>query len=1054
MKNNFTKYAILTTYLFSLGAVACSSNEHTHVYDVTNIKWDWTESSDQSSYSKVTATFTCDKCKEDKEGHSITVDANLSSKQTKQATCTNDGTMTWTASVSFENNVYSSSKDKTIDAYGHVWTTDKLVSDNTGHWYECSECHAIKEGTFSAHNWDNEEYKITESATYDKTGSKIRTCLDCGYIDEQVINKVIPSVEEVQDKVDIILNAYNGDGLKPYHIDFVNDAIKFYNYLPDGENGKDAIIGYNIIEAAKSYVDENYFVAISDYVKGSKADYNYCGIWDGDLEATTDETYGKVYRVNMTSDGYVDGKDPGSSWDNNGFDSIMPAVETDDVIGKNAEKISFYVYNPNSDTFRMYLLFRGWDRSRDLGSEWYNLKPGWNEITVGVPDGARSDASSRIADGTNIKDVAPEMVSIMFAGDGSQGTGGKSTDKCNRDFYVTPIYGIKSTAEHIKEVQGLLNNLSIDSSDEDVATALSEYNTLSRNARDELNITIIHNINGNKVKNMINELPSTESVSLDDVEQINKVIATYDALDTVAKTYVDNYDKVEALLTAIDQINANNVVAIIDALPSVEDVTYTDLDDVNEAVDAYNKLSEEARNYVTNFSKVDSLLAAIEAMKPERINALLATLDADNIEPCSYNVISECRELYDSLDNEDKSKVDDYTKLTTIEEKYAQYFGVVSNANDYTYYDFDGYNGTNKQDMNIANDSTYGNVAILTSEVVAYGVSVKINKYADLSNYEKVIFYAYVEQSNVRFSLCKTWWGQAYDLNNQQKTNIDLSSFGAEGIIDSGKWLKFEMPADDYKAYFDGTINNNQSVFVFFKQNSAFNAKISSVYGVTSQYCADKVSTQINNLKSPEELSFVDIKAVTNAYDAYSALSNAAKDLVDSALVTKLNECKATMDTDFADYGYVASATTIRAANSYITSIDLTEGFDDTYGNYVTLSNAQYLTADSDWPDFYYKVSVDLSQYSKLKLYIYNPGEITEDWRTFMVFRFANWNPGNQNHTTMQLGWNEITIDLTDGYFTNDNGSCNLINAFFGLWHNDKAKSVDGWKITDIYGIK
>ena len=178
--------------------------------------WNWGEDG-----KTATATFTCTRegCTAETTGHAQTVTATVSGKQKVAPTCTDKGTTTYTATVTFEGKNYSATKDvediakiahtltatpakaatctepgnnaywtcdicgqvfkdeqgtqpttvdaETINATGHTPKTD-WRTDGDYHWHVCDKCGAVV-GDKAAHTFD------TNDCTKD------RKCTECGY---------------------------------------------------------------------------------------------------------------------------------------------------------------------------------------------------------------------------------------------------------------------------------------------------------------------------------------------------------------------------------------------------------------------------------------------------------------------------------------------------------------------------------------------------------------------------------------------------------------------------------------------------------------------------------------------------------------------------------------------------------------------------------------------------------------------------------------------------------------------------------------------------------
>lgn len=97
-------------------------------------EWSWSEDG-----KAATATFTC----QNDSSHVVTENAKVTSAVKEHATCTQEGTTTYTAAVSFEENVYTATKDVTdIAALGHDWEEEYTID---------KEASCTEEGSKSIH---------------------------------------------------------------------------------------------------------------------------------------------------------------------------------------------------------------------------------------------------------------------------------------------------------------------------------------------------------------------------------------------------------------------------------------------------------------------------------------------------------------------------------------------------------------------------------------------------------------------------------------------------------------------------------------------------------------------------------------------------------------------------------------------------------------------------------------------------------------------------------------------------------------------------------------
>ena len=159
--------------------------------------WSWSEDG-----KTATATFTCTRegCTAETTGHAQTVTATVSGKQNVAPTCTDKGTTTYTAKVTFEKKDYADTKDvQDIKALGHTLTKTPAkaatcTEAGNSEYYTCATCGKFfsdKDGKneIAKDSWviDALGHKMT------KTPAKAATCVAEGnneYYTCSVCNKV------------------------------------------------------------------------------------------------------------------------------------------------------------------------------------------------------------------------------------------------------------------------------------------------------------------------------------------------------------------------------------------------------------------------------------------------------------------------------------------------------------------------------------------------------------------------------------------------------------------------------------------------------------------------------------------------------------------------------------------------------------------------------------------------------------------------------------------------------------------------------------------------
>ena len=134
--------------------------------------WSWSEDG-----KTATATFTCTRegCTAETTGHAQTVTATVSGKQNVAPTCTDKGTTTYTAKVTFETKDYTDTKDvQDIKALGHKLTKTAAkaatcTEPGNNEYWTCSVCKKVfkadktTETTVAAETLAAPGHKLTET---------------------------------------------------------------------------------------------------------------------------------------------------------------------------------------------------------------------------------------------------------------------------------------------------------------------------------------------------------------------------------------------------------------------------------------------------------------------------------------------------------------------------------------------------------------------------------------------------------------------------------------------------------------------------------------------------------------------------------------------------------------------------------------------------------------------------------------------------------------------------------------------------------------------------
>ncbi len=178
--------------------------------------------------------------------------------------------------------------------------------------------------------------------------------------------------------------------------------------------------------------------------------------------------------------------------------------------------------------------------------------------------------------------------------------------------------------------------------------------------------------------------------------RIAEAEAAYNALSDENKLKVENYSSLKVMRDAYNQnVTAaiDETKAAIDAIPAVDEIKKPeDGKAIADALEKFDSLSDENKaklgdEYIKKLSdakaKYDSLYdtADVEAMIEKLEDPTTVVITAANIDAIRKDV-EAARKAYDSLRNEQKLEVKNYSKLTLLEQKIGEFAKKPGDANN------------------------------------------------------------------------------------------------------------------------------------------------------------------------------------------------------------------------------------------------------------------------------------------------------------------------------------------------------------------------------------
>lgn len=154
--------------LVAIGLAGCNKEKaHSHSYDFNSPQWTWEANESGAGYT-AKVKLSCTGCEETNKGHFAVVDAVVSSTNVNP-TCENDGSITYTATATYNGQTLTDSKTDSIDKLGHIFDT-MTVEGNYRKTYSALESfdsstltvkiHCSRDGCGTVKTLTQEEYFV------------------------------------------------------------------------------------------------------------------------------------------------------------------------------------------------------------------------------------------------------------------------------------------------------------------------------------------------------------------------------------------------------------------------------------------------------------------------------------------------------------------------------------------------------------------------------------------------------------------------------------------------------------------------------------------------------------------------------------------------------------------------------------------------------------------------------------------------------------------------------------------------------------------------------
>ena len=184
-------------------------------------------------------------------------------------------------------------------------------------------------------------------------------------------------------------------------------------------------------------------------------------------------------------------------------------------------------------------------------------------------------------------------------------------------------------------------------------------------------ITVVQKGSVSDVEKLINKLPSPGKITLANASDVRTAKAQYDLLAPSKQTEISDAlkDKLKKCNDVIMNLEAAKLVSdAIAALPATP--TVNDIGAIRSAEEAYNKLTDEQKDYLTQreVNKLNNAVSAVSTLEVGYVTGLIAALPAkDAVTAQDRAKIEAARAAYKNLTESQKKQVSNYDRLTDAE---------------------------------------------------------------------------------------------------------------------------------------------------------------------------------------------------------------------------------------------------------------------------------------------------------------------------------------------------------------------------------------------------
>lgn len=431
-------------------------------------------------------------------------------------------------------------------------------------------------------------------------------------------------------------------------------------------------------------------------------------------------------------------------------------------------------------------------------------------------------------------------------------------------------------------------------------TAVTNYSTL----QEYLDMIATYEAAAKTVEEKIAALKEAAEITLDDKQVVLDARAAYDALESTQKALVTNLDRLQAAESAVAALEgsteaAEKVMASINTLPSVNEITLEDEAKISAVRAGYNELSDIAKALVTNRNILEAAEDKIAQLKEEAANQVKQVEDAITALGIESFVFSDCDALRNNdldiaaninsgnlaiaIETANKTQGNASIKLTKTTTAACDYpLGLRREAiafTGYKYLEFDIYlsDGITVAELT---DTSWSNVALQTD----FSNNTDEHKFATLDMKNEIAASVPGQWNHIKLALPE-YLPSSYTFKQVSIRPGNNSLLGAVGdyiLIDNVVISKPQAPTYAKKAAIEA-VQAEFNKLTEAQQAAVSNADILKGYIAmiddTKQAAADVIDL-ITALPAANDITLANREAVEKAKADFEALDDAAKALV------------------------------------------------------------------------------------------------------------------------------------------------------------------------------